>query len=46
LIGDQPAEADFHMEGDFLETLGSDLTVPGDFNWVSCLICFFYRFYF
>jgi len=38
LIGGQPAEADFHMEGDFLETLGSDLTVPGDFNWVSCSI--------
>ena len=38
LIGDQPPEADFHMEGDFLETLGSDLTVPGDFNWVGCLI--------
>ena len=34
LIADQPAGVDVNMETDFLDTLGSDLTVPGDFNWV------------
>ena len=36
LIADPPFGVDVNMETDFLDTLGSDLTVPGDFNWVSC----------
>jgi hypothetical protein len=34
LIAGQPTEVDVNMETDFLETLGSDLKIPGDFNWV------------
>jgi hypothetical protein len=34
LIADQPTGVDTYMEDNFLDTLGSDLTVPGDFNWV------------
>ncbi|KAE9375537.1 hypothetical protein N431DRAFT_332569 [Stipitochalara longipes BDJ] len=38
LIAGSLAGVDVNMETDFLDTLGSDLTAPGDFNWVSsCL---------
>ena len=36
LIADSPSGVDVNMETDFLDNLGSDLTIPGDFNWVSC----------
>jgi hypothetical protein len=35
LIAEPPTSFDVNMEVDFLDTLGSNLTVPGDFNWVS-----------
>jgi Fungal specific transcription factor domain len=38
LIASQPTGVDVNMETDFLDTLGSDLTAPGDFNWVSISI--------
>jgi hypothetical protein len=34
LIAGPPTGLDVDMESDFLDTLGSDLTAPGDFNWV------------
>jgi hypothetical protein len=34
LIGKDPTNDDNIMEDDFLDTLGSDLTVPAEFNWV------------
>jgi hypothetical protein len=36
LIAGQPTGVDTYMEDDFLDTLGSDLNIPGDFNWVRC----------
>jgi hypothetical protein len=36
LIAGQPTGVNVNMEADFLDTLGSDLTIPGDFNWVRC----------
>lgn len=36
LIAGPPSGVDVNMETDFLDTLGSDLTVPGDFDWVCC----------
>ena len=35
LLADPPAISDVNMRLDFLDTLGSNLSVPGDFNWVS-----------
>jgi hypothetical protein len=34
LIGKDPTNNDTIMEDDFLDTLGSDLTAPAEFNWV------------
>jgi hypothetical protein len=36
LIAGRPTDVDTSMEDDFLDTLGSDLNMPGDFNWVRC----------
>jgi len=41
LIAGLSDRVDDNMETDFLDTLGSDLTVPGDFNWVSCRSSYF-----
>jgi hypothetical protein len=34
LIGKDTTNNDTVMEDDFLDTLGSDLTIPAEFNWV------------
>jgi hypothetical protein len=43
-IASQPTDVDTHMGDDFLDTLGSDLNMPGDFNWVCCHTSYCDRF--
>ena len=38
LLADQPTGVDTNMETDFLDTLGSDFTMPEGFNWVRIQI--------